>query len=204
MDAHTHRHQHSPHLYVLSSAELAASKTTASFFCAGIHPWHVTKHSFDQVELMASRSGCVAIGETGLDRLHPNWDQQLELFGQHAELAERLQKPLVVHVVRASSDLMHYLKHHRPKMPWLWHDFTGPLEALPKLMKLHPGLYFSMGPRGVARKDFSELWNAIPANRRLLESDDSGVDIAEVFRNAGVSRELLLSNYQNLFPSMTW
>lgn len=204
MDAHTHRHHQSPHVYVLSSQELAAGQTKAPFYCAGIHPWYVLKHSFKQVEMMASRPDCVAIGETGLDRLHPNWERQLELFERHAELAERLQKPLVVHVVRASSELMHYLKHHRPQVPWLWHDFTGPLEALPKLMKLHPGLYFSMSPRGVARKDFSELWNAIPANRRLLESDDSGVDIEEVFRNAGVSREMLLSNYQNLFPSLTW
>ncbi len=204
MDAHTHRHQAAAHLYVLSSTELTSGLTQTKFFCAGIHTWHVTKHTFDQVERLSAQNGCVAIGETGLDRLHPDWSLQIELFHQHAELAERLGKPLVVHVVRASSDLMHYLKHHRPTVPWLWHDFTGPLEALPKLLKLHPGLYFSMSPRGVARKNFNELWNAIPHDRRLLESDDSGVEIADVFRNAGVSRGDILNNYQNLFPDISW
>lgn len=200
MDAHTHRPHSSPHIYVLSPHDLKGTQAPSPFYCAGIHPWHVEQGGFEHVERWAQQENCVAIGETGLDRLHPHWDEQLKFFKQHWNLAEELKKPLVVHVVRSSSDVMQLLKQRRPSTPWLWHDFTGPIEALPRLLKLHPELYFSIGMRLLLRPNFTEVWAQIPRERRLLESDDASPSIQEVYKRAGVTEAELKPNFARLFP----
>lgn len=204
MDAHTHRVSASPHLYVLNQSELAQGHSPSESFCAGIHPWWVSKGSREHVERLAQASQCLAIGETGLDRLYPLWEEQLASFQWHWDLAERMHKPLVVHVVRSSSDVLQLLKRRKPKTPWVWHDFTGPLEALPKLLKLHPQLYFSCGLRAVRRRNFPELWAAIPKHLRLLETDDADVSIQEIYQLAGVSYADLKDNFQTLLPTRHW
>jgi TatD DNase family protein len=202
MDAHTHRFQETPHIYVLSSKDLLETSLRSPCFCAGVHPWHVARGGFERVQWWAQQKGCVAIGETGLDRLHPLWEQQLASLKQHWDLAETLNKPLVLHVVRSSSDIMQLLKARRPKTPWVWHDFTGPIDALARLLKLHPALYFSCGLRLLQRPNFVEIWGKIPPERRLLETDDAGVSIQEVYKRAGVTETELKPNFQRLFPQL--
>ena len=203
MDAHTHSFKESPHIYVLSPTDLLTSGVRSPFYCAGIHPWHVARGGFERVQWWAQQKGCVAIGETGLDRLHPDWELQLSFFKQHWDLAEAVNMPLVVHVVRSSSDVMQLLKTRKPRTPWLWHDFTGPVEALARLLKLHPGLYFSCGLRLLQRPNFSEIWAKIPSDRRLLETDDAAVAIEEVYKRAGVTEAELKLNFQRLFPQVS-
>lgn len=202
MDAHTHHYQETPHIYVLSSQELLGTSVRSPFFCAGLHPWHVAQGDFARVEWWAKQQGCVAIGETGLDRLHPHWDEQQKFLKQHWDLAEELNRPLMMHIVRSSSDVMQLLKARRPRTPWIWHDFTGPVEALPRLMKLHPQLYFSCGLRLLKRPNFAEIWEQIPSERRLLETDDADISIQSVYKLAGVSEAQLKPNFQRLFPTL--
>jgi TatD DNase family protein len=202
MDAHTHRFQETPHIYVLSPEDLLASSVRSPFFCAGVHPWHVSRGGFERVRWWARQDGCVAIGETGLDRLHPHWELQLVLFKQHWDLAEALGRPLVLHVVRSASDVMQMLKARRPKTPWLWHDFTGSVEAIPRLVKLHPELYFSCGLRLLQRPNFADIWTRIPPERRLLETDAAAVAIHEVYKLAGATEPELKPNFQRLFPQL--
>jgi TatD DNase family protein len=201
MDAHTHRAANSPHIYVLSQEELLEQKISAAFFCAGIHPWHVESDQRESVRRWAKDPRCVALGETGLDRLYPHWERQLAMLNWHWDLAEELQKPLVLHIVRSSSDLLQLMKRRRPRTPWLWHDFSGPLEAVPRLLKLHPMLYFSCGPRFFKRPQALKLWQSLPVERRLLETDDSGVDILEVYAAAETSWSQLKPNFLRLFPT---
>ncbi len=204
MDAHTHRPAATPHVYVLSPGELKSVTSSAAYFCAGIHPWHVAQSHWQDVLRWSAQPHCVAIGETGLDRLYPHWSEQLKFFEQHWDLAQELQKPLVVHVVRSVSDVMALLKRRKATTPWLWHDFTGPLEAIPRLLKLHPQLYFSCGIRSIRRPNFDTLWNQLPASQRLLETDDAGLSIAEVYQLARVRPADLRANYVALFPQVPW
>lgn len=200
MDAHTHSVANPQSIYVLSSAELKAhARNSHQKFCAGVHPWHVSQGSFSDVIRWVKDESCVGIGETGLDRLHPEWDLQLRIFLEHWNLSEELKKTMVLHMVRSSSDLLGLMKHRRAQTPWLWHDFTGPLEALPKILKLHPEMYFSCSPRALRRKNFSELWQALPREQRLLETDDSGVPIEDVLTASGADPRELERNFERLF-----
>ena len=204
MDAHTHHPAANPQVYVLSAAELAGQVSPAPFFSAGVHPWHVSRGEWGDVVRWSRHPGCVAIGESGLDRLHPHWERQLSSLGQHWDLSEECGLPLVMHVVRSSSDVLGLLKRRKPRTPWLWHDFTGPLEASPKLMELHPLLYFSCGLRAIRRPNFDVLWKALPHERRLLETDDARVSINEIYHLAQVKWVDLRPTYVRLFPQIPW
>ena len=71
----------------------------------GIHPWYVLSDGVAQMErlsLLAQEPGVVAIGEAGLDRLAATpWTVQERLFEEQARLADELDKPLVIHCVKA-------------------------------------------------------------------------------------------------------
>lgn len=203
VDSHTHHK--SPHLsvQVLTRKELANKIQSTNFFAAGIHPWDVSGSDGElrmHVRELSLHPHCVAIGETGLDRVRPgNWEAQMNSFLWHWDLAEELRLPLVLHIVRSSSDLLHLLKHRKPQTSWQWHDFSGPVEVIKSCLKFQPNLYFSFGPRGVKRNNFKQLWEAVPAERRLLETDDSLVPLEEVYRMAQPPEDLLEANFKRLF-----
>ena len=64
---------------------------------AGIHPWDAERGS-----ALPDFAHCDIIGETGLDyACEVDRLAQERLFRAHLEAAERLQKPVVLHTVRA-------------------------------------------------------------------------------------------------------
>jgi TatD DNase family protein len=199
MDAHTHRYSSDPHVYILSPKDLSSITVESDYVCPGIHPWHLNESHKTGVIQWSKNSKCVGIGETGLDRLYPDFDRQLESFLWHWDLAEELGKPLVLHIVKTSSDLFHLIKKRRPKTPWLWHDFQGSHQEISEALKFHPQMHFSFGPRSVKKTNFANLWQTIPHEQRLIETDDSGVSILEVLEFSKVSKSEVENNFHKLF-----
>ena len=199
MDAHTHKFSNKAHAYVLSPSELKLKNTLSERVCAGIHPWYVEGGDWESVMWWSKQGQCKAIGECGLDRLHPHWELQLRIFQKHWDLSEEIKKPLVLHIVRASSDLLALMKRRKPQLPWLWHDFTGPIEAIPKILKLHPQMHFSCGPRSIRRPNFQTLWAQLPAQQRMIETDDSGEDIQRVLEHSGAVETEMRANFERFF-----
>lgn len=88
-----------------SAAALALATGEPDLYCAvGIHPTETAKASEDDViaieKLASQNQRVVAVGESGLDYY---WDdsprtRQQELLEWHAELALRLELPLVLHI----------------------------------------------------------------------------------------------------------
>ncbi len=99
-------------------------------YSVGIHPWDTvdepTAEQFAQLRLQAADSRCVAVGECGFDLLCGGpVERQQRVFLAHAELAEQLQKPLIIHSVRADHLLLAAIKAVRPTVPWILHGFRG-------------------------------------------------------------------------------
>ena len=99
-------------------------------YSVGIHPWDTvdepTAEQFAQLRLQAADSRCVAVGECGFDLLRGGpVERQQRVFLAHAELAEQLQKPLIIHSVRADHLLLAAIKAVRPTVPWILHGFRG-------------------------------------------------------------------------------
>lgn len=95
----------------------------------GIHPWHISdnwEEDFLIVEKYAPQQQTIAIGETGLDKkCTVDFSLQQHVFEQHILLSERLQKPLILHIVSAYDELLHYKKVFKPKQQWAIHGFRG-------------------------------------------------------------------------------
>lgn len=171
----------------------------------GFHPDHVTNEHEDAeegnvsdqpydavaLELMAaSSSKVVALGETGLDYHYfgeMTEDEilsakkiQLKVFLEHAEIATRLDKALIIHSRDAAQDMLRALAEVRKKSPGLrivQHAFNGTRQEASDLLDL--GCWLGIGgivtfkPRKeTAPEDaLAEIVKTIPSNKLLLETD---------------------------------
>lgn len=121
----------------------------------GLHPWKVAETWPDEVALIRAavkRADVWAIGECGLDKAHgASLPLQMEAFRAHIALAEEVQKPLLVHCVRAFDELLMLRreleasckKEGGEPQPWVIHGFRGKPEQAKQLMA--KGLLLSFG-----------------------------------------------------------
>ncbi len=164
----------------LSHQEIIEHKNHFHYYSVGIHPWWIENLDSKKilelkahVDFLARSPHAVAIGETGLDRLYKQtWDQQLELFLWHRDLAEQLGKPLVIHKVRSGSDFLGIMKNKRPKTPWIFHDYNGTADEVSHLLKLHPDCYFSFGESILHRPALVEVLQTLELDKILIETDE--------------------------------
>ena len=110
------------------------------------------------------------------------------------ELSKEIHKPILIHNVRSSSDLLG-LKSQYPSNPWIIHDYNGNSNQTKDFVRKN--CYFSFGPRlissGKLQIVFKELLNIYP-ERVFFETDEDEIEkIFEVYNTA-----LKLGNYQNI------
>jgi len=177
------------------------------YFSAGIHPWDAGTAPVQALLSLLSAQKCLAVGETGLDRLKgPAFNIQIPVFEQQINAAVRLGKPLVIHSVRAQNEVIGLLKHQQGLPPVIIHGFNGK----PAVAKrwIDEGYYLSFGAALLQKKEhLSASLRAVPANRLFLETDDSESRIADIYPAAceiiGIDQSMLEQqieqNFMNLF-----
>ena len=209
-DLHTHQPKHHPEDVAILSVDIR--ETVLPFhhpvtgcmpdnelYAVGLHPWYidtndreVTNLLFAKVRQLASRKKVVAIGETGLDNMVAksagDYSYQQELFISHIQLSEEVQKPLIVHCVKAWNDILQIRRSIQPSMSWIIHGFRGK-ESLARQL-IGAGLYLSFGPR-YNREALQATWEQ---RRLFLETDDSPLDIRDVYRQ--VANELNINEQE--------
>lgn len=157
-----------------------------TFFSVGIHPWYIEDATLqmEQLKGLAVLPGVVAIGEAGLDKLaHTPLDIQQEVFIQQAALAEELQKPLIIHCVKAWEELLAIKKQFKPQTPWIIHGFRGKPGLAKQL--IHQGFYLSFGEYF----NPGSLQIAYP-NRIFAETDDKDISIQMIYRQIASSLDI--------------
>ena len=98
----------------------------------GLHPEFadtVTEEDYKFVEDHINDPKVVAIGEIGLDYHYgkDNRDKQIELFEKQLALAEKLDKPVIIHSRDATLDTIEWLKKYKVRGPM--HSFSGSYET---------------------------------------------------------------------------
>lgn len=146
------------------------------YYSAGIHPWYADKEMLDKFYSIAIQSSVVAIGEAGLDKLTDTpLELQKEIFLIQINFAEELQKPLIIHCVKAWQELIAIYKKTKPSIPWIIHGFRGKGTLAKQL--LETGFYLSFG-QYYQPEAAIEAWN----HRQLyLETDDHEINIQTVY-----------------------
>jgi len=153
--------------------------------------------AWSNLVVLAKSSQVVAIGECGLDRnISLSMELQTAIFQKHIELAERLQKPLVIHCVRAFDEIIVLKKNNQTSIPWIIHGFNKKVEVFQQLLRHN--FYFSFG--AAILSDRSPTTKAIaiaPNGRFLLETDDrSDITIEQIYHRAAALRQTSIETLQ--------
>lgn len=202
IDIHTHHPADSKEIIAVQSLflqDVDLKNEINKAFSAAIHPWHTAAFSPGQVKTMLEglikQPGLIAIGETGLDKVcTADFQQQKLLFELHLEFAENHHKPLIIHAVKSWNDLILYLKH--TKVPFILHGYSGGTELTKQLIDL--GCYFSVGKSILKISPrFREAFKVIPLTSLFLETDDSPVNIKEIYQEAAKIADIPFDQFKN-------
>jgi TatD DNase family protein len=145
-------------------------------YAVAIHPWEADPGALPLLHEMARRPNVAAIGETGLDkRKGPPLTVQEELFHAHIQLAEVLDKPLIIHCVGAWHTLLRIFKTSVCHVPRIIHGFRG--NGILAGQLLDAGFYLSFG-RHFRPEAVSGAW---AAHKLFAETDEDDIGIREIY-----------------------
>ncbi|MGM9869995.1 MAG: TatD family hydrolase [Sodaliphilus sp.] len=146
-------------------------------YSVGVHPWLTegdTRAQWACVEAVATHPQVVAIGETGLDSLRgAPLAVQMLLFERHIALAEQVGKPLVVHMVRTSQQVLQVWRKRERGVACAIHGFRGNARVVKPLVDA--GFYISFGEHFNA-----EALRQVPLCQLLAETDESALPISAI------------------------
>ncbi|MDE6348343.1 MAG: TatD family hydrolase [Bacteroides sp.] len=191
-DIHTHRLPSLPGTAIVNVAPDAFSPCKGEWYSIGIHPWHVTP------TLASEGASCppslrhpqvLAVGEAGLDKLAAApMTLQVELFRRQARWAEEARKPLLIHLVKATDELLKVKRELCPSVPWIIHGFRGKAALAEEYLR--HGFHLSFG-----EKYQEAALCTMPACRLFIETDESEIAVRELYVRAarvrGISPEEL-------------
>lgn len=178
----------------------------------GIHPWRLCQDdTLSYLETLLKENKIVAIGECGIDRNHKQTiDLQLEVFERQILLSEQYQKPLVIHNVKATADILQLHKRHQPKQAWIIHGFNGTEQEAKQLTD--NGLYLSVGESlFYPNRKIIRSISSIPLDQLFFETDVSERSIHEIYEKAAellnlpleMLKERIFTNFARL-KLTTW
>ena len=133
VDIHTHRLPPVPGTAIANRYPDTFVPEAGAWYSVGIHPWHIpataTPVVRNEMNVLASLAGhpqVLAIGEAGLDKLaDAPMAVQIKVFEYQARLSVELDKPLVIHLVKAMSELLKLKQQIKLANPWIIHGFRG-------------------------------------------------------------------------------
>ncbi len=165
---------------------------TSLHFAVGLHPWFIKESTWEsefsimkQVSLLPNVK---AIGECGLDKVCvTDFLFQQTVFKQQILLANQIQKPLLIHCVRAFEEVTTMLKKNKNKVPVVFHGFIKSKAQAQQLVG--QGYYLSFG-KGVQHERIKKVIAAMPLDKIFFESDAIEMPIQMVYENAATALQI--------------
>lgn len=206
LDFHTHQIAKEPRVQniynVILNAQTMSDERwkTREAVSIGIHPWYIPESGLKEMlsflEEAATLPVVKCIGEAGLDALRGNnMMVQEKVFIDQVRIAGRVNKPVVIHCVRAFNELMAIKKAVRPSVPMIIHGFNRKPELARKLVSA--GFYLSFGKDILHKATVQEALRQIPAGFLFLETDEcTEVSIQAIYEKAAAIRGVSLSELQ--------
>lgn len=182
----------------------------AKYYSAGWHPWFIKNNNFERIANVlhqyTAQKCVIAIGECGIDRaIDVPIQQQVEIFRLHIQFAVKLGKPLIIHSVRAYSDVLQVLNEEAFRGTLILHDFRGNWQQVEQFSKYDT--YFSFGKSIFQGTKIQNLLKDLSLSRILFETDESDISIEKIYLRAAEIKktpvdelkEQVMRNFNHIF-----
>ncbi|MEC5165476.1 TatD DNase family protein [Flavobacterium sp. PL11] len=207
-----HTHKSTNQANVLDLVNQYPQDFDVAFPCysIGIHPWYIVKDRVNAdlaiIESKLLEPNCLAIGECGLDkRIEVDMELQQIVFERQLLLAQKHNKPVVIHCVAAFQEVIETKKRLNISVPMIIHGFSKNSQVANQLIS--NGFYISFGKYLLRNPELEEVFKRVPANRIFLETDIAEEGIETVYQLAakykGISvkemKQLINRNFVDVF-----
>lgn len=181
---HTHHFNNQSDVLELVNQFPWEFKENIPAYSIGIHPWYINEERLEQdlqiIEDKLQSEACLALGECGLDkRIEIPFDVQQAVFEKQIALAEKYQKPLVLHCVAAFQEVIEIKKRLQITVPIIIHGFSKNEQVAKQL--IDNGFYLSFGKYLLRNLELKAVFQSIPNDRFFLETDTIEETIHEVY-----------------------
>lgn len=181
---HTHKFTNQDTVLELVNQYPQEFDPTISFYSIGIHPWYIEKEKLETdlqiIESKLQEPNCLALGECGLDkRIEIPLELQQMVFESQLLLAQKQNKPVVIHCVAAFQEVIATKKRLKITIPMLIHGFSKNKQVAKEL--IDNGFYISFGKYLLRNPELETVFQSIPNDRFFLETDTVEEGIEAVY-----------------------
>jgi TatD DNase family protein len=193
INIHTHKFLNQENILEIVNQYPKEFDKTPPYFSIGIHPWYIGVNRIEDdlqiIEEKLKLKNCLALGECGLDkRIEISLETQIEVFEKQLFLANKYNKPVILHCVVAFQEIIEVKKRLQINVPMIIHGFSKN-EQTAKLL-LDNGFYISFGKYLLRNPELEKVFKQIPNDRFFLETDTIQESLEEVYK--------LASKYKNI------
>ncbi|MBP4137177.1 TatD family hydrolase [Flavobacterium geliluteum] len=201
---HTHRFTNQPLILELVNQYPHEFDSTILFYSIGIHPWYIDENRIDYdlkiIEEKLQTKNCLAVGECGLDkRIEIPLEQQMKVFEKQLALAEKYQKPVVIHCVAAFQEVIAIKKKMKISVPMIVHGFSKNNQVAQQLIK--EGFYISFGKYLLRNPDLKTVFQEVPIDKFFLETDTIDESIEQIYELASEYKNITIRELKDVIAS---
>ena len=186
------------------------STVKANHYSYGLHPWHLDKTTYEgqlaKLKVVAHEKRCLAIGECGLDKIcKTDFDFQTEVFIEQVKIANEINKPLIVHCVKAFNELINCLNLNDNTVPVIVHGYNNN-DNIARVL-VNQGYYFSFGKALLGyESNAAKAIRIVGRKNFFLETDDTDLSIKYIYKKAaellGIDEEIIKQQIQSNFETV--
>lgn len=201
---HTHKSTIQPNVLEIVNQYPQEFDATIPYYSIGIHPWFIVEEQIDAdlaiIESKLQETNCLAVGECGLDkRTDIPMELQQMVFEKQLLLAQKYQKPVVIHCVAAFQKVIALKKKLNISAPMLIHGFSKKTQVAKQLVDA--GFYISFGKYLLLNTELEVVFKSVPNNRFFLETDTVEEGIEAVYNLAAKYKGISVKEIQKLVSS---
>jgi TatD DNase family protein len=204
INLHTHKFTNQDTVLELVNQYPQEFDTAIPFYSIGIHPWYIDEQRLEAdlqiIESKLQESNCLALGECGLDkRIEIPLELQQIVFEKQLLLAQKQNKPVVIHCVAAFQEVIAVKKRLKITVPMIIHGFSKTKQVAKQL--IDNGFYISFGKYLLRNPDLEIVFINIPNDRFFLETDTVEEGIEEVYTLAAKYKKWRIDELQQQIKS---
>lgn len=197
---HTHQFTNQSNILELVNQYPQEFDASIPYYSVGIHPWYIKEDRLENdltiIEEKLKIKNCLALGECGLDkRVEIPLELQIQVFEKQLILAQKYQKPVVIHCVAAFQEIIAIKKKMKISVPMIVHGFSKNTQVAEQLITA--GFYISFGKYLLQNPSLKDVFLNIPDDRFFLETDTIEEGIQQVYDLAVIYKNCTLKELQD-------